>query len=124
MKQYNVGKRRRLAAFRTIICREQMMSAQGEGETGNRSRGWPGPCLEHVLKAANRLRFMARRFSCARFAPATSGRRAHGIMDVQSLQRYANCGPQRRMSMLLLAGVIIQQGIYILNTETNELPFH
>ena len=74
MKQPSGGKRRRFAAFRTIICREQMMSAHGEGETGNRSRGWPGPRLERVLKAANRLRFMAQRFSQTRFTLANPDR--------------------------------------------------
>jgi len=46
--QPSVGKRRWLAAFRTTNCREQLISAHG--------------CLERVLKAANHLRFMARRF--------------------------------------------------------------
>jgi len=30
----------RIVPGRTHRCREE----QGEGETGNRSRGWPGPC--------------------------------------------------------------------------------
>jgi len=41
----SVGKRRRLAVFRTTNCREQLISAHGR--------------LERVLKAANRLRFIA-----------------------------------------------------------------
>ena len=59
MKQPSFGKRRRFAAFRTTICREQMMSDQG----------W----LERVLKAANRLRLMARRFSQTMFLQILSG---------------------------------------------------
>ncbi len=55
VKQPSVGKRRRLAVFRTTNCREQLISAQGR--------------LERVLKAANRLRFMARRLPRTRFAP-------------------------------------------------------
>ena len=59
MKQPSVRKRRWLAVFRTINCREQLISAQG----------W----LERVLKTANRLRLMARRFSRTMFAPANGG---------------------------------------------------
>ena len=59
MTQPSVRKRRRLAVFRTINCREQLISAQG--------------CLERVLKTANRLRLMARRFSRTRFHPTRRG---------------------------------------------------
>ncbi len=76
MMQPSVGKRRRLAAFRTINCREQLISAQG--------------CLERVLKAANRLRLMARRFSRTRFIFTISDWRAYRILDVQGIQRYWN----------------------------------
>ena len=72
MKQPDVGKRRQLAVFGTIICREQMMSAQG--------------CLERVLKAANCLRLMARCFSRVRFAPANHDWRVHRILEVQGIQ--------------------------------------
>jgi len=48
MKQPSVGKRKRLALFRTINCREQLISAHGR--------------LERVLKRAKRFRLMARRF--------------------------------------------------------------
>ena len=53
--QTNVGKRRQLAVFRTINCREQLLSAHG--------------CLERVLKTANCLRLLAPRFSRIEFAP-------------------------------------------------------
>ena len=81
MKQPSSGKRRRLAAFRTIICREQMMSAQG--------------CLERVLKAANRLSFMAQRFSRTRLGLTNSDWRAHRLFDVQCLQRCWNSQPAK-----------------------------
>ena len=53
--QSNVGKRRQLAVFRTINCREQLLSAHG--------------CLERVLKTANCFRLLARLFSRIEFAP-------------------------------------------------------
>ncbi len=79
VKRPSVGKRRRLAAFRTINCREQLISAQGR--------------LERVLKAANRLRFMARRFSRTRFAFTNPDWRAHRLFDVQGVQRCWNSQP-------------------------------
>ena len=54
--QTHVGERRQLAIFRTINCREQLISAHG--------------CLERVLKIANCLRLLAPRFSRIEFAPA------------------------------------------------------
>jgi len=54
--QTSVGKRRRLAVFRTINCREQLLSAHGR--------------LERVLKTANRLRLWAQLFTRIKFAPA------------------------------------------------------
>ena len=74
--QPSVGKRRRLAAFRTTNCREQLISAHGR--------------LERVLKAANRLRFIARRFSLRRFVLTNSDWRAYRILDVQCIQRCWN----------------------------------
>ena len=32
-----------------------MPRAQGQGETGNRSRGWPGPCAGAILSALHKL---------------------------------------------------------------------
>ena len=74
--QPSVGKRRRLAVFGTINCREQLISAHG--------------CLERVPKAANRLRLMTRRFSRLRFVLTNSDWRAHRILDVQGIQRSWN----------------------------------
>jgi len=54
-KHPSVRKRRWLAVFRTINCREQLISAHGR--------------LERVLKKANCLRLLAQRFSRIEFAP-------------------------------------------------------
>jgi len=74
MTQPSVGKRRRLAVFRTINCREQLISAHGR--------------LERVLKAANRLRLMARRFWLCAFP------------DIQSALPMA-AGPEERAQAVL-----------------------
>jgi len=76
MTQPSVGKRKRLALFRTINCREQLISAHGR--------------LERVLKRAKRFRLMARHISRKRFAPTIPDRHAHRPFDVQCLQRCWN----------------------------------
>ena len=76
MTQLSVGKRKRLALFRTTNCREQLISDQG----------W----LERVLKRAKRFRLIALRFSQTRFVHTNSGRCAHRILDFQGIQRCWN----------------------------------
>ena len=76
MKQPSVGKRKCLALFGTIGCREQPISAHGR--------------LERVLKRAKRFRLMAQLFLRTRYTPVNPNRHVHGIQDVQCLQRCWN----------------------------------
>ncbi len=79
MTQPSVWKRRRLAVFRTINCREQLLSAQGS--------------LERVLKTAKRLRYLAQHQIPVSFALTHPHERTHGKLYIVRIHRYGISQP-------------------------------
>ena len=65
----------------------QVPREAGEGETGNRSRGWPGPCRERLQEAGRGFRVLLMPLACVTAGEAWSSCRAesgNGLYETSS----------------------------------------